>query len=194
MGPLFISVLPLAPSWDNVPFVTMGEGSVSLADDLARIMLQEERLRFAKFDEADAWKLGSQMREAALARKLPLVIDIRVAGRPLFYAALPGTSPDYAEWVRRKINVVMRLHKCSYRVSREIAQSGQALDELRGVNPIDVAPHGGCFPIHLTGTGIVGTVTVSGIPQREDHNFVVESLSRFLGVDHAALALPSETS
>ena len=166
---------------------------MSLADDLARIMLQEERLRFARFDEADAWKLGSQMREAALARKLALVIDIRVAGRALFYAALPGTSPDNAEWVRRKINVVMRLHKCSYRVSREIAQSGQALDELRGVNPIDVAPHGGCFPIHLIGTGIVGTVTVSGIPQREDHNFVVELLSRFLGVDHAALALPPET-
>lgn len=171
----------------------MGEGSVSLAEDLARIVLQEERLRFVKFDEADAWKLGSQMREAALARKLALVIDIRVAGRALFYAALPGTSPDNAEWVRRKINVVMRLHKCSYRVNREIAQSGQALDQLRGVNPIDVAPHGGCFPIHLIGTGIVGSVTVSGVPQREDHNFVVESLSRFLGVDHATLALLPET-
>ena len=75
------------------------------------------------------------MRETAIARKLPLVIDIRIAGRPLFYTALPGTSPDNAEWVRRKINVVMRLHKCSYRVSRENAQSGQALDELRGVKP-----------------------------------------------------------
>jgi uncharacterized protein (UPF0303 family) len=96
--------------------------------------------------------------------------------------------------VRRKINVVMRLHKCSYRAGREIALSGQALDELRGVNPIDVAPHGGCFPIHLIGTGIVGTVTVSGIPQREDHNFVVECLSQFLDVDHAQVALQAETA
>ncbi|MGB8316254.1 MAG: heme-degrading domain-containing protein [Aestuariivirga sp.] len=165
---------------------------MSLADDLTRIKLQEERLCFAKFDEADAWKLGTSMRDAALAKKLTLVIDIRIAGRPLFYVALPGTSPDNAEWVRRKINVVMRLHKCSYRVSRETAQSGQALDELRGVNPIDVAPHGGCFPIHLTGTGIVGTVTVSGIPQREDHNFVVEALCQFLGVEHAGVALQPE--
>ena len=88
----------------------------------------------------------------------------------------------------------MRLHKCSYRVSRENAQSGQALDELRGVNPIDVAPHGGCFPIHIIGTGIVGTVTVSGIPQREDHNFVAECLSQFLGVDYAQIALQPESA
>jgi uncharacterized protein (UPF0303 family) len=167
---------------------------VSHADDIAQIKIQEERLRFSRFDESDAWALGSQMRAAAVARKLPLVIDIRVAGRPLFYAALPGTSPDNAEWVRRKINVVMRLHKCSYRVSREIAQSGQQLDELRGLNPIDVAPHGGCFPIHIIGTGIVGTVTVSGIPQREDHNFVIASLCEFLGQPHDELALAKETA
>jgi uncharacterized protein (UPF0303 family) len=167
---------------------------VSHADDIAQIKIQEERLRFAKFDEADAWALGSHMRAAAVAKKLPLVVDIRVAGRPLFYAALPGTSPDNAEWVRRKINVVMRLHKCSYRVSREIAQSGQQLDELRGLNPIDVAPHGGCFPIHIIGTGIVGTVTVSGIPQREDHNFVIASLCEFLGQPHDELALAKETA
>jgi uncharacterized protein (UPF0303 family) len=167
---------------------------VSLESDIARLKIQEEKLRFEKLDEADAWKLGSLMRDAAVARKLPLVIDIRVAGRPLFYVALPGTTPDNPDWVRRKINVVMRLHKCSYRVSREIAQSGQAMDELRGVNPIDVATHGGCFPIHLIGTGIVGTVTVSGIPQRDDHNFVAESLSQFLGVDYPAIALQAETA
>ncbi|MFZ2100611.1 MAG: heme-binding protein, partial [Oricola sp.] len=107
--------------------------------------------------------------------------------------ALPGTSPDNGEWVRRKINVVTRLHKCSYRVGRELAASGGSLDQSRGVEPIDVAPHGGCFPIHIKGTGVVGTVTVSGIPQREDHRFVFESLCAFLGVDPAPIALGSES-
>ena len=167
---------------------------MSLESDIERLKLQEQKLRFEKFDEETAWTLGVKMREAAIARKLPLVIDIQVAGRSLFYTALAGTTPDNPNWVRRKINVVMRLHKCSYRVSREIALSGQALDELRGVNPIDVAPHGGCFPVHITGTGIVGTVTVSGIPQREDHNFVAECLSQFLGVDYAQIALQSESA
>ncbi len=167
---------------------------MTLAQDIDQLKLQETRLRFAKFDENDAWVLGSQMREAAASRKLPLVIDIRVAGRALFYAAVAGSAPDNAEWVRRKSTLVMRYHKSSYRMNRELAASGQTLDEFRGVNPIDVAPNGGGFPIHLTGTGIIGTITVSGIPQRDDHNFVIEALCKFLKLAHSELALAPEAA
>ena len=166
---------------------------MSIAEDIQKIIKQEQVLRFAHFDEDDAWKLGSQMRAAAVARKLPLVIDIRCAGRRLFYAGLPGTTPGNEGWVQRKINVVHLTHKSSYRVSRELAQSGGALDHSQGVQPIDYATHGGCFPIHIEGVGVVGTITVSGIPQREDHGFVIEQVCNFLGKDAAALALGPET-
>ena len=149
---------------------------------------------FTKFDEADAWALGSRMRDLAIARKLPFVIDIRVAGRKLFYTALSGTSPENEEWVQRKINVVMRQHKSSYRVGRELLLKGKTLDESEGVLPIDFAPHGGCFPITIKNVGVVGTITVSGVPQREDHNFVVECLAAYLGLALADLALPAETN
>ena len=162
---------------------------MSIAEDIQKIIKQEQALRFAHFDEEDAWKLGNQMRSAAVKANLPLVIDIRVAGRELFFVALPGTSPENRDWVERKINVVMRQHKSSYRVGRELAQSNKVLDESQGVLPIDFAAHGGSFPINIVGVGIVGTVTVSGIPQRDDHGFVVEQVSLFLGKDAAALAL-----
>lgn len=165
---------------------------MTFADDIEILKRQEEALRFDAFSDEDAWMLGSLMRERAAAKGLPLVIDIRVAGRPLFYTALPGTTPDNPDWVRRKINVVMRYHMSSYRKGRELAASGAALDEGRGVSPLDMAPHGGCFPIHVKGTGIVGTVTVSGIPQRQDHGFVVACLCDFLGVNASGIALPAE--
>jgi uncharacterized protein (UPF0303 family) len=165
---------------------------MTIADDIEILKRQDEALRFDGFSEDDAWALGSMMRQRAADKGLPLVIDIRIAGRPLFYTALPGTTPDNPEWVRRKINVVMRYHKCSYRVGRELAVSGTQLDETRGVAPVDVAPHGGCFPIHLKGTGVVGTVTVSGVPQREDHRFVFECLCEYLGVDPGPIALGPE--
>lgn len=165
---------------------------MTIADDIEILKRQEEALRFDAFSDEDAWALGSLMRKRAVEKDLPLVIDIRVAGRPLFYTALPRTTPDNPEWARRKTNVVMRYHKCSYRVGRELAASGAELNEERGVAPIDMAPHGGCFPIHLKGTGVVGTVTVSGIPQREDHGFVFECLCEFLGVDKTALELGPE--
>ena len=166
---------------------------MSLESDIALIARQEEALRFPSFSEDDAWSLGCRMRQAAVDRKLPFVIDIRIGNRPLFYAALAGSTPENPDWVRRKVNTVMRFHKSSYRVGREHDLQGKRFDASRGMDPIDFAPAGGGFPIHLTGTGVVGVVTVSGVPQREDHGFVVEMLCQHLGIDHAGLALGPET-
>jgi len=167
---------------------------MSLERDIALITRQEEELRFDHFSEADAWQLGSLMRAQAEERKIPFVIDIRIGDRPLFYTALPGSTPENPDWVRRKVNTVYRFHKSSYRVGREYQLSGKAFDASRGLDPMDYANAGGGFPIHLKGTGVVGVVTVSGVPQREDHGFVVEMLCRFLGKDHAALALGPEAA
>jgi uncharacterized protein (UPF0303 family) len=168
------------------------EELVAIEDDIARLKTQEERLRFQTFTEEEAWTLGAMMRSRAQERGLPLVIDIRAAGRKLFYSALPGSGPDNEEWVRRKINVVMRFQRSSYRMGRELALKGESLNEARGIAAIDYAPHGGSFPIHISHVGIVGTVTVSGIPQREDHNFVVECLCKMLNVPLGEVALAPE--
>ncbi len=167
---------------------------LSLESDIAQIARQEEALRFRAFNERDAWVLGSTMRKAAQDRMLPFVIDIRIGNRPLFYTALPGSTPENPDWVRRKVNTVMRFHKSSYRVGREYQLQGKSFDASRGIDPMDYAPAGGGFPIHIAGTGVVGAVTVSGVPQREDHGFVVEMLCAYLKQDHAALALPPESN
>lgn len=165
---------------------------MTIENDITLITRQEEALRFKAFSEADGWALGSQMREEALRRGLPLVIDIRIATRPLFYTALPGTTPENPDWVRRKVNTVYRFQKSSYRVGREYALKGSVFDASRGLDLMDYAPAGGGFPIHLAGTGVVGAVTVSGIPQRQDHGFVASMLCRYLGVDYRPLELPPE--
>lgn len=165
---------------------------MSIESDIALISRQEEALRFTSFSETDAWALGSLMRSTAEERKLPLVIDIRIGTRPLFYTALPGTTPENPDWVRRKVNTVYRFHKSSYRVGREYALRGSVFDASRGLNLMDYAPQGGGFPIHVLGTGVVGAVTVSGIPQRDDHGFVAGMLSSYLKVDYQPLELPPE--
>lgn len=167
---------------------------MSLESDIAQIARQEETLRFSRFGEEDAWALGSLMRKVALERKLPFVIDIRIGNRPLFYTALPGSTPENPDWVRRKVNTVYRFHKSSYRVAREYQMQKKPFDASRGIDPMDHALAGGGFPIHLEGTGVIGAVTVSGVPQREDHGFVVELLCRHLGVDYGLLELGPEAA
>lgn len=127
----------------------------------------------------------------ALSRKLGVAIDVRRFGQPLFYAALAGTSPDNAEWVRRKGNLVARFHRSSYAVGLEM---GAILFEKYGLPIADYAAHGGSFPIRVHGVGAIGSITVSGLPQRADHELVVEALCAELGKDYAKLALAAPTT
>lgn len=156
------------------------------ADDLATIATQERELHFARFDEDAAWRLGSRLHELAVARKLGIAIDVRRFGQSLFYSALAGTSPDNAEWIRRKSNLVARFHRSSYAVGLEM---GASLFEKYGLPIADYAAHGGSFPIRVLGAGVIGCVTVSGLPQRSDHELVVEALCAELAKDYATLAL-----
>jgi uncharacterized protein (UPF0303 family) len=120
------------------------------------------------------------------------VIDVRRFGQPLFYCALPGTSPDNAEWVRRKANVVARFHRSSYAVGLELQVKESNLTEKYALPAADYASHGGSFPVAVVGAGVVGSITVSGLPQRADHELVVEMLCEELGREYAGLRLPSQ--
>jgi uncharacterized protein (UPF0303 family) len=151
---------------------------------IASLEAQEERLVFTRFDNADAWRLGSAMVVTATERALPVTIDIRRHGQQLFHAALPGTTAENDAWIERKVNVVNRFAAASYLVGRRLAARGTALDEALGVEPLLFAAHGGAFPIRIRDVGVVGTVTVSGLPQADDHAFVTEMIGAFLGVNH----------
>lgn len=165
---------------------------MAINDDIARLTVQEERLRFPRFTETTAWEIGTKLRAMGETRKLPIVIDVRLTSRQLFYSALAGSTPDNPDWVRRKSNVVFRYLKSSYRVGRELAAKKDTLDQDRGVSLMDYAPHGGSFPVHVDGAGIIGAITVSGLPQRDDHNLVVEVLAAVLNQPLDGLALGPE--
>jgi uncharacterized protein (UPF0303 family) len=163
---------------------------MDLERDLARIAEQERRLRFARFDAAAAWGLGCRIGALAEARgAAALVADVEAGGLQLFRCVLGEATPDNAEWARRKRNTVLRFRRSSYGVGLSLRAQGTTLEAKAGAGPADFAAHGGGFPLLLEGTGCVGAVVVSGLPQREDHALVVEALAGTLGVPLAGLAL-----
>jgi uncharacterized protein (UPF0303 family) len=165
---------------------------MGLSDDLERIALQERELWLPRLDARLAWELGDRLRTMAEARGLAVVIDVRRFGQPLFYAALEGTTPDNAEWVRRKCNVVARFHHSSYAIGLKLKAKNDTLTEQQGLPLADFATHGGSFPLTVQGAGVVGSVTISGLAQRADHELVVEALCGMLGRDYAALRMEPE--
>lgn len=147
---------------------------------LETLARQEEELVFDRFDEETAWRLGVRLVEAAHEAGLPVTIDIRRDGHQLFHAARPGTAPDNDAWIERKVRVVRRFGRSSLHVGEAARQAGTTFEEQMRLDPDEYAAHGGAFPVTVSGVGVIGVVTVSGLPQLEDHAFVVEQLSRFL--------------
>ena len=159
------------------------------ATDLARLALQEQRLQFDQFDQTSAWALGTTIKSRCETAGVALAMEVRLGKETVFYYAMPGTGPNNANWVRRKRNTVELLHTSSYAVGLKLAEEGSSLEAKQGLPLADYASHGGSFPIRVRGVGVVGVVTVSGIPQREDHEMVVQALAALCGVPLAEVAL-----
>ncbi len=162
---------------------------MNIEQDLERILLQERALRFERFDHDTAWQLGSWLRATASSRGFAVVVDVRRFEQPLFFAALPGTTPDNMDWVRRKSNTVARFLRSSYAIGLELKAAGSDLTQRYALPARDYSSHGGSFPVATAGAGVLGSVTVSGLPQREDHALVVEALCTLLGHPHEELRL-----
>jgi uncharacterized protein (UPF0303 family) len=151
--------------------------------DLPILEEQEARLQFPTFNADTAWQLGSLLRAKLLERNAGGSVEIDLAGHVLFACATVGATPGQANWIRRKRNTVRHFARSTYAVGRKLEKEGTTLSARHGLNETDYVAHGGGFPLLLRGTGMVGTVIFSGLPQRDDHNLVVEALAEVLGVD-----------
>lgn len=162
---------------------------MAAAEDIALVKKQELELVLEEFDESVAFALGTALRDRALTEGLSLVVDIRTWDRQMFFAATAGTSADNAEWVRRKINTVRRFQRASYRM---VLERGEVpFSPQSGADPADHVIAGGGFPLRVKGAGVIGCLTISGLPGRSDHGVAVDALCDHLGLDRAVYALPA---
>jgi len=147
---------------------------------LEQLLQEEHELQFVSFNESTAWQIGCQLVERAQKDGLPITIDIARGSHQLFHASMPGTSTDNDEWIRRKVRLVSRFGHSSFYIGQLLKQKGKSIEEAYFIPEIDYAPHGGCFPVLVKNTGMVGTITVSWLPQEEDHKLVIEAIRHYL--------------
>lgn len=165
---------------------------MNIIHDLQTIAHQEHTLVFPHFDPDRAWQIGSQLREMAVARGAPIAIEVRTFGQPLFFVSVDGATPDNTRWVQRKARTVEHFRRSSYAIGLSLQQASATLADKYSLPAAEFASHGGAFPLTVKGAGVIGVVTVSGLPQRQDHEFVVEALCAVLGHDAGALAFASD--
>lgn len=151
-------------------------------EDLQIIAQQEQLLQFSSFDYSTAWLLGSSLKQYCEENNLAVAIEVRLCKETVFFYLMPGMSAYNTGWARRKRNTTELQQKSSYAVGLGLS-AGETLETVAGLSFQDYAHHGGSFPIRVRGSGVVGSVTISGLPQREDHNVVVQVISGILGND-----------
>jgi uncharacterized protein (UPF0303 family) len=147
---------------------------------LKELLQQEEEIQFSSFSNDIAFAAGTALLETAKSKGKPVTIDIARNGQQLFHYAMQGTSRDNDVWVQRKNNVVNRFGHSSFYMGISLKIKGQTIEDKYLISSSEYAAHGGAFPLIIRGVGVVGTITVSGLPQEEDHELVVTTLRKFL--------------
>ena len=146
----------------------------------AELAAEEDELQFASFTNDDAWALGGLLVEAAREQGAPVAVDITHYGQQLFHAGLPGFTADNDDWIQKKIRVVQRCGHSSLAVGQLRRERGTTFEDVSGLDRRLYAAAGGCVPVIVRSVGPVGTVTVSGLPQLEDHRLAVSAIRAFL--------------
>ena len=147
--------------------------------DIADLEAEAASLVFPRFAEDTALALGHLLVDMARAENLGVVINIRTADRTLFHAALPGSAPLNELWVRRKSNTALKFQLPTLLVGARNREKGETLAR-HGLPAEDFADNGGAVPIRVDGTGVVAVVTVSGLPQVEDHKLAVRAIKALI--------------
>jgi uncharacterized protein (UPF0303 family) len=139
------------------------------------IARQEALLQFTEFTADTALAIGMKLIERAKKAGTPVAISIVRNGFTLFQHAMEGTTPDNELWIAGKNYLVNRFHHASLYMAKRIRAGMTRQDDKIGIY---VA--GGAFPIIVRNVGVVGTITVSGLHEDDDHGWTVDILKDML--------------
>jgi uncharacterized protein (UPF0303 family) len=163
---------------------------MSAEDELKIVVEQEAKLVFDGFDEDKAYEIGTTIRQMGKDIGKGLVAGVFTWDRTLFWGATAGSTSTNWSWATRKVGLVKVMFKSSYRVLLERGDRPRLLEPQWGMDPTQYAISGGAFPIRVNSVGIIGAVAVSGLHERDDHEFARSAIAQSLGHPADAFALP----
>jgi len=153
---------------------------MSAIPSLETLLEQEATVRVSQFDFDTAWKIGCLIRERAASEKMPVAIEVYAFGQVLFSTSLSGSSAENLEWISRKRHTVLRNAHSSLYTQELNNAKGTPMSEMNYLDPQRYTDSGGSFPLLLSSGGVIGAVTVSGLPSHEDHALAVWAIRQVL--------------
>ena len=72
--------------------------------------------------------------------------------------------------------MVKQFEESSLGVKKDFKEGNMSLEKTFGLNEKDFVVKGGSIPIFVKNAGMIATITVSGLPDEEDHRIIIEAL------------------
>jgi uncharacterized protein (UPF0303 family) len=139
----------------------------------------ERQLITDRFSNRIAMDMGLAIIELARQRDVRIGVSIRRLNQTVFEFIDDDLSTDKHNWIRRKANTVMHFAESSLAVRLDLERMGKTLAGDFGLDPVDYIAKGGSIPIMVNGAGLIGTVTVTGLKDVDDHQLIVDALPDF---------------
>lgn len=135
-----------------------------------------KKIELDHFSNRIALDMGLKIIELAKSRKQHIAVEISRLNHTVFLFVDDDLPADKHNWLRRKANVAKRFEESSLSVKSDLKEGQMSLDKTFGLDERDFIAKGGSIPIFVKNAGMIGTITVSGLHDEEDHNIIVESL------------------
>jgi len=142
-------------------------------------MIQEQIIRkieLESFSNKLALEMGLKIIDLAKSRNQQIAVEICRLNHSVFLYIDDGLPLDKHNWLRRKANVVKQFEESSLGVKKDFKDGNMSLEKTFGLNEKDFIVKGGSIPIFVKTAGMVATITVSGLPDEEDHKIIIEAL------------------
>lgn len=139
----------------------------------------ERQLITEQFTNRIALEMGLAIIELARKREARIGVSIRRLNQTVFEFIDNDLSTDKANWIRRKVNTAVHFAESSLAVRLDLEKKGKTLAADFGLSDQDYIAKGGSIPIIVTGAGLIGTITVTGLKDVDDHQIIVDALSDY---------------
>lgn len=160
---------------------TVEKGSLVFADHLPGKIVR--RIELDAFNNRTGLEMGLAVIAQAKRSNKVVAVKIERMHHTIFLYVDEGLPADKHAWLRRKAEVAKRFEDSSLVVKLDLQAEGLSLEETFALDSKQYVAKGGAIPIFVKGAGMVAIITVSGLHDQEDHDFIIASLEgRFFDI------------
>ncbi|CAM1362998.1 heme-degrading domain-containing protein [Tenacibaculum xiamenense] len=136
-----------------------------------------KKITLQKFSNNSALKMGLKIIDLARERNQKIAIEICRLNHSIFLYVDDTLPADKHNWLKRKANVAKHFEESSLSVKNDLKNGNMTLEGTFQLSNKDYLAKGGSIPLFVENAGMIGTITVSGLSDVEDHQIIIDSLN-----------------